>query len=192
MKSLSILPILILALPLITSCSGGSTENKFVNDAEPATPSSVQEAAPWQELEAATPPWPNDSDLAEVQVSEPSNTLRFMVDTKHLSIGKDQIVRYTLVVKSPSGAENVSFEGIRCTLNGAFKVYAYGSGNSFKPAPEADWRPVGKSGPESYRDDLWRHHFCVRRSTTPRPLKEVIRSLKTGVAGRDDTQLMAD
>ncbi len=82
-----------------------------------------------------------------------------VVDTKHLSVGKDEVVRYTLVARSNSGASNVSFEGIRCTLNGDYKIYGYGTGNRLKPAAEMDWRRVGKSGPESYRDDLWRYHF---------------------------------
>ena len=194
MKYPLILAILVLILPALASCSksGSSRETSFVNDAEPDAPSSVREAAAWKELKTPLPPWPKDGDLAKLEVSEASNSLTFLVDTKNLSIGKDQVIRYTLVVRSPSGAENVSFEGIRCTLNGDYRIYAYGSGNQFKPAAETDWLSISKSGPQSYRDDLWRYHFCVRRSTTPRPQKEMIYSLTSGVAGRDDAQLMAD
>ncbi len=192
MKSLSILSPLVLVLPLIAACSGGSRENLFVNDAEPDAPSSITEGAAWKELKSPMPPWPNDSDLADFEVSNPTTSLKFFVDTKHLSVGKDEVVRYTLVARSNSGASNVSFEGIRCTLNGDYKIYGYGTGNRLKPAAEMDWRRVGKSGPESYRDDLWRYHFCVRRSTTPRPVKDMIRSLKGSVMDGADTGFLTD
>jgi hypothetical protein len=35
------------------------------------------------------------------------------------------VVRYTVVVKSPAGAETVSFEGMRCE-SGERKLYAFG------------------------------------------------------------------
>jgi hypothetical protein len=36
---------------------------------------------------------------------------QFMIDSESLSISSDGIVRYTLVIVSPSGAQNVSYEG---------------------------------------------------------------------------------
>ncbi|MDR2678814.1 MAG: CNP1-like family protein, partial [Zoogloeaceae bacterium] len=61
----------------------------------------------WKENEVALPPYPQDGDLISLYVSATAQN-RFFVDLANLSVGSDGVVRYTLVVISPSGVRNVS------------------------------------------------------------------------------------
>lgn len=48
-----------------------------------------------------------------------------LVDERTLAVGEDGVVRYVLVVRSASGSENVSFEGLHCAT-GERWIYANG------------------------------------------------------------------
>jgi hypothetical protein len=74
-------------------------------------------------------------------------------------VGKDGVVRFTLVARSPSGAENVSHEGIRCK-NGVYKVYAFGRADRTWTERASDWRPIEPRGYQRWRNALWREYFC--------------------------------
>lgn len=50
---------------------------------------------------------------------------KFFVDAQSLSYGTDGVLRFTLEVVSPSGAKNVSYEGMRCAT-GERRFYAFG------------------------------------------------------------------
>ncbi|NTV09876.1 MAG: hypothetical protein HGA47_03780 [Zoogloea sp.] len=67
----------------------------------------------WREGEVKLPPYPAEADLVPFDAG-PTATNRFMIDARSLSVGEDGVVRYTLVVRTPGGAENVTYEGIRC------------------------------------------------------------------------------
>ncbi|SMG57330.1 CNP1-like family protein [Paraburkholderia susongensis] len=68
----------------------------------------------WVENKVDTlPPLPTDANLLPFEVS--GNTpLQFAIDPNSVSVGDDGVVRYTVVITSPSGARNVNYEGIRC------------------------------------------------------------------------------
>ena len=71
-----------------------------------------KEKAEWVE-EAITPPvYPQNSDLIKIAMNATSN--EYFVDSKSVSLGADKVVRYTMIVRSDAGAENVTHEGIRC------------------------------------------------------------------------------
>ncbi len=111
----------------------------FIDEAGAPMPSSVEDKdRRWKEGATNLPPWPNDRDLVEFSVDDPEPRLRYYIDGKHLSIGADGAVRYTLIVESRSGVRNLSFEGLRCTPSGVFKVYAYGNNSRFE-AVDGDW-----------------------------------------------------
>ena len=76
------------------------------------------------ETDVKLPPLPKPENLLAFEHSS-ANTNRFFIDADSIVIGTDGIVRYTMVVKSPSGAENVSYEGIRCETTEQ-KFYAFG------------------------------------------------------------------
>ena len=68
---------------------------------------------PWVELQAQLPSYPKPEDLLQFDAGPASSNLHY-VDGSSISVGEDGVVRFSLVVKSPAGAKNVSYEGIRC------------------------------------------------------------------------------
>lgn len=104
--------------------------------------------------------------------------LQFYIDGSALTIGaKDRIVRYTLVVKSDSGASNVSYEGLRCDT-AERKIYAYGTPDGkWSKAREPQWKPVHE---ERYRRTLFHNYFCPRYVPI-RNAPEGINAIKDGV-----------
>ena len=83
-----------------------------------------EEPAAFNELETKLPPPPKSENLVKFQPSA-ANVNQFFIDSSSITIGSDGVVRYTMVVTSPSGAQNVSYEGIRCETTEQ-KAYAFG------------------------------------------------------------------
>jgi hypothetical protein len=179
--------------PSLSFGARGGRDDYFVPDPEPVRPREIQEAPAWKEGRVDLPPWPRDTDLVPFRPELPGTAFRFYLDDRSLSRDpKDAVVRYTLVVESPSGTRNVSFEGIRCTLKGAYRIYAYGADGRFQPLGPSDWLPLVEEGPEAYRKDLWRNRFCVPRETRPRTLTEIRRALRDQGTSEHTTGFQAD
>ena len=190
----SILTLALILAPSLGLGARGGRDDAFVPDPEPPTPRTIDTAPEeWSEGRVDTPPWPKGEDLIEFRPDMPGSPFRYFIDAKNLSLDhKDGIVRYTLVAESSTGARNVSFEGIRCTLKGAYRVYAYGTGGHFSPIGPSDWLPIPHSGTESFRDDLWRNRFCVARETRPRSKKEILAALRSQGRSQYSTGFRAD
>jgi hypothetical protein len=90
----------------------------------------------------------------------PNSTNRFYVDGASLSVGAAGLIRYTIIIKSPSGASTVNFEGMRCP-DWLRVLYAFGqSDGAWTRARNPEWKPIGGSGPNGYQYVLYRHYFC--------------------------------
>lgn len=76
----------------------------------------------WQEAEVTEAPAFDSSRLLGFQVSLGSE-LSYGIDPDTVSIGPDAVVRYVMVARSPSGAVNALYEGLRCT-SAEVKTYA--------------------------------------------------------------------
>ena len=121
------------------------------------------------------PPYPARGHLIEFAVSG-SDGFRFFIDGASLSAGNDGVVRYVLVARSPQGAENVSFEGIRCN-SAEYRIYAVGRAGdrdegSWSGRP-GDWRPIAGAAVSRWHTALQREYFC--------PQNEPIRTAAEGV-----------
>jgi hypothetical protein len=180
----------LLLVPLAAPAS--AAENAFVNDAEPPVPSSVRPGTPWQESETRLPPWPKDADLAELVPDGPDSGMRYFIDVANLTVGSDDVVRYTLVAEGRNGVRNLSVEGIRCTPRGAYKTYAYGTGERFAPVEAEEWLTIPADGGERWRHDLWRFHFCIPHGFAPRPKVDMVRSLEGRIAPRQNMGFLPD
>ncbi len=117
---------------------------------------------PKQELAesaVALPPAPVKGQLLRYYVS-PTATMEFAVDPKSVSVSDRVIVRFTSVIRSPSGATNVSHEGIRCdTLER--RLYATGRADgSWAPAANDAWRAISNVGANRYHAALAQDYFC--------------------------------
>ena len=112
----------------------------------------------WKEGEYKLPGQPKSQDLIEFYVSATTD-FRFFVDAQSLSVGKDGVVRYTLLARSPSGVENITYEGIRCAA-GSLRVYAYGRAGGSWAERDSDWRPIEAKTTQRWHNALWREYFC--------------------------------
>jgi hypothetical protein len=128
---------------------------------------------PAAEEEVALPPYPQDASLVRAELPG-AGDFRFFVDGATLVAGKDGIVRYVLVARSPDGAQNVSFEGLRCA-SAEQRVYALGhAGRDWIPA-RGEWRRVSRP----WHVELYRRYFCPQ--TQPiRSADEGRRALEQG------------
>ncbi|MET3447315.1 CNP1-like family protein [Ralstonia sp. 1138] len=141
---------------------------------------------PFKEDAVTFPAPPVDRDAVPFDVgSRDDSPLRFAIDPKSVSIGKDNVVRYTVLITSKTGARNVNYEGLRCDT-AERRIYATlrndsnqwvgnravdmnetanaesASMNAYKPA--TDWQRVGNGGPTDYASALMRSYFCDVRS----------------------------
>ena len=177
----ALVPLALAAALALTACGHnrtGDLEDKLLMDPfidKPFTEDAVTFPAP-----------PVDRDAVPFDVGgrdEPP--LRFAIDPKSVSIGKDNVVRYTVLITSKTGARNVNYEGLRCDT-AERRIYATlrndtnqwvgnravdmnetanaesASMNAYKPA--TDWQRVGNGGPTDYASALMRSYFCDVRS----------------------------
>ena len=144
---MKILPTLLLLLPLTVHAEWGEFDFEFEND------------RPWQELSAQLPPYPVPENLVEFDVSSATRN-RYWVDTESINVGKDKVVRYTVVIGAAGGASNVSFEGMRCAT-GERRLYAYGQPDgSWSKARNGGWEAIKFRSLLSYHKALYEDHFC--------------------------------
>ena len=109
------------------------------------------------------PDWPKNESLIEFWVTN-SSAFRFYIDAASLSVGADNVVRYTLIARSPSGVVNVSYEGIRCE-SGTYRQYAYGQDGRWTPISAAEWRPIEPKAIARWHNELKGRYFCPTRGT---------------------------
>jgi hypothetical protein len=134
--------------------------------------------AQWKEGEHALPAAPAPAALRSFFVSSASPN-RFLIDESTLSVDPDGVVRYVLVVRTPGGAENVTFEGIRCAT-GERRIYASGrSDGSWSVARNSQWEPILDNNYNRPRAALAHDHFCDGPAA-PRNKAEVLRRLSAG------------
>jgi hypothetical protein len=113
----------------------------------------------WKELDVPPPAFPREENLREFYVS-PTATAKYLIDASTLAPGSDGVVRYVLVIRTAGGAQNISFEGIRCEEN-TWKLYATGSSDGqWHKARISEWRPIENQPVNRYHAALSRELFC--------------------------------
>jgi hypothetical protein len=117
------------------------------------------DAPAWKEDTVLLPGYPDDRNLIEFYVSE-TTLHRFFIDGTTLSVGKDGVVRYVVVIRTGGGARNVNFEGIRCETR-EFKLYASGRlDGTWTAARRGEWRPIENKPMNRHHAALSRDFFC--------------------------------
>jgi len=118
----------------------------------------------WKEGESSLPDYPREQDL--VDIAGPANyaNYRYRIDTKTLTVGVDGVIRYSLLIHSSSGVDNVFYDGIRCNSN-QLKNYAYGSTNKqgekvFVAKKNTSWQAFKSRGVMAYGPVLVKNYFC--------------------------------
>lgn len=146
-----------------------------------------EDKKPWQEVQAQLPAYPRPDRLVPFEVSAASSN-RYYIDDASLSVGEDGVVRYTVVVRTPGGAENVSFEGMRCD-DGQRKLYAFGrpdgrGGGEWSRNRHARWEPIQTRQAASYHRELFYYYFCTVEGKGN--LAAIRRYLRQGGLNRSD------
>jgi hypothetical protein len=104
------------------------------------------------------PPFPRAENLAEFFVGG-GGDFRFFVDRTSLSVSKDRIVRYVLVARSPSGVDNVAYEGINCR-EAEYRIYAVGRSDASWVSRPGEWRPITRENVQRWHNALRSEYFC--------------------------------
>lgn len=117
------------------------------------------ETKKWQEEDAHLPAAPRDETLQSFYVSAASDN-QFLIDLATLTVGKDGVVRYVLLIKTPYGGRNVTFEGIRCETRER-RIYASGRRDgAWSVSRNKDWLRIQEADVNRQHAALFLDYFC--------------------------------
>ena len=134
------------------------------NDPHDSVPDHIDDYQ-WQEQGVDLPSYPKEEELLELRFDHAGARFQFSIDPNSLSLGEDGVVRYTLVMRSPSGSKNVMYEGMHCTER-QYKTYAWGTRkNEFRRLSKPRWQNIESSRSNWFRHDLWEHYLCGRKQS---------------------------
>lgn len=111
----------------------------------------------WSEGEVTLPALPAEEKLLVLSLT--STRFQYLIDSESLYVDPAHpLVRYMLVLVSPSGVRNTMYEGMRCD-NGQFRRYAYSVGNGpLQRARSADWQEITSS--DGYHMEMYKYYMC--------------------------------
>jgi hypothetical protein len=113
---------------------------------------------PWAEIEVQLPAFPEKENLIPFKVGAIADS-KYLIDANSLSVGTDEVIRYTLVVVSSAGAQNISYEGLRCAT-AERRFYAFGrSDKTWSKARSNQWVKVQGSS-NNHHVELYANYFC--------------------------------
>jgi len=137
----------------------------------------------WKEGSSQLPEYPQDSNLSAIMGPAAYRNYKYLIDTKTLTVGADGVVRYSIVIRSSSGSDNVMFDGLRCSTSQMIN-YAYGytdmnNNKKFREKKNADWKPLRSEGVTGYSSILATDYFCDHRGVILKR-HEIIQNIKYG------------
>lgn len=145
-------PRLLAAVVFVLGCSSAFAGAEGQDEAE-------ENEKAWREIALQLPAAPLQENLLPFYVS-PTATQGFAIDGKSVSVGKDGVVRYTMVSVGSGGARNVSFEGMHCAQLQK-RVYAFGRADgSWSRSRRESWDPIIGGGPNKAHAVLVNEFFC--------------------------------
>jgi len=117
------------------------------------------ETKQWQEIELQLPAAPRKETLLPFYVSAATEN-QFFIDGATLSVGSDGVVRYVLLVLTPQGARNVTYEGMRCETRER-RIYASGrQDGSWSKARKNEWVRIQDAYANRQHAALFLEYFC--------------------------------
>ena len=113
----------------------------------------------WQEVDVQFPPAPLRENLLPLYVSA-ATANKFFIDGASLSVGADSVIRYVLLVETPEGGRNVTFEGMRCETRER-RIYASGrQDGSWSKARKNEWVRIQDAYANRQHAALFLEYFC--------------------------------
>jgi hypothetical protein len=133
---------------------------------------------PWEEVEVQLPAYPVAGSMIRFKVGAIADTA-FLIDSKSLSVGVDGVIRYTLEVVSPTGARNVSYEGMRCAT-AERRFYAFGRADgTWSKARGNQWVKISGTS-NNHHVELFSGYFCPPGSPSVASAEEALTVLRNG------------
>ncbi len=167
--------VLCLLLIAVFRHSAAGAQAQFEEDFDDTT-------KPWEEIAVQLPAMPNRAALVPFYVS-PTATQSFAIAPDSVSVGSDGVVRYVMVARSESGADNTSYDGLRCASL-EHKSYAFGHADgNWSRSRRTDWIRITGNAANRHHAALAESYFCdgnmvagqatdiVKRLKTKRPLR---------------------
>ncbi|SFF06729.1 CNP1-like family protein [Nitrosomonas sp. Nm166] len=134
---------------------------------------------PWVEQMAQLPAYPDEKNLMAFDAGQVTSN-RYFVDTTSIKIGEDDVIRFTLVVKSSADALNVSYEGIRCATRER-KLYALGRDDKTWSQPRvSEWQKLDFVRQFYAQRELSKNIFCPHQQIISNK-EEAVQALKAGM-----------
>jgi hypothetical protein len=122
------------------------------------------------------PAFPKKENLVRFPTSWTSNEV--YIDTSSFVFGDDEVLSYALLVRGSGGAENYTFESLRCT-SGERRVLAYGRNNgTWSPARNVNWQRIVDSGINRHYFEFYRDVFCTGKTVERR--EDILRNIRGG------------
>lgn len=138
----------------------GQTETEFELAPTELNPHFVgKEKKAWEELEVNVPAYPGIEFASGVALYVLGSEYTYILDINALSSDEDGVVRYSIAITSPTGANNILYEGLRCKT-AQYKTYAYGSQGKWSEAVFPAWRKVTRGAGLEFRKVLYKNYFC--------------------------------
>jgi hypothetical protein len=175
LKAIALFAASAAALVVLAGCGSSKPTNKD----DSAFVYLMDRTPNWIENKVDTlPPLPKDANLLEFTVSN-NTPLSFFIDKNSLSVGTDGVIRYTVVVKSPAGARNVNYEGIRCD-NYNWRLYASINEDQtdWDRTVENDFRRIENGELNAYHASLYQDYFCSNKLPTG-PAKQILTNIQS-------------
>lgn len=139
----------------------------------------VKDSEGWVEEASDVPAYPLESNLLEFTVTQPGAKFRFFIDSESIETGKsDGVVRYTLVIRSRKGSDNVMFEAMHCSAK-QYKTFAFGTRQKkFRAVRKPRWRAIPSNIAKNYRKELWDFYLCKGEVRLTRNREQIIDDLR--------------
>jgi CNP1-like family len=161
---------LIFCVLLVVACASKEFKDEFDNEKT------------WVELQAQLPEYPIQDNLIPFDPG-PSNNDQHFIDATSIQVGEDGVIRYSLIIKSPTGAMNVTFDGMRCSTN-EIKLYALGRNDGeWAHSRNADWQRLENVRQLDAQRALAKYYFCPLKVIV-KTREEAINALKAGIHPR--------
>ncbi len=130
----------------------------------------------WKEIETVLPPYPVAANVVQFEGGNREEG-RFYLDRTSITVGADNVVRYTLIVLGDGGARTASYEGIRCETR-EYRVYGYGRPDRTWSRPlESEWRRINYQYTNNFRAVLSVEYFCKGQAILP-TARQIVASLE--------------
>ena len=117
---------------------------------------------------------PNNSTMQPFYVSQ-QTIFKFAVDIDSILIGNDGVTRYTVIITSPNGNNQIQYEGIRCD-SFQWRLYGTFESGAWKENPLSSWNTIKDHAPNRYQAALAQGAFCNFNSQE-KSITNIIQSL---------------